>query len=88
MLKLYIEHGESWLSLQMTDYPAYEEEAFYEDDFTDEEDDRGSSKGHVISGSKSVATTKPARRVKAFTSQASVNTTKSGETASFRSTFV
>lgn len=48
---------------------------FYEDDFTDDEEERGSSKLLEVSHNKSV---KPRKSVKAFTSKASVNSYRSG----------
>jgi len=60
----------------MTDLHDDYDDDFYEDDFTDEEDGRGSSK--LLETSKSIVVQKPPqKRTKAFTSQTSVNTYKS-----------
>jgi hypothetical protein len=61
----------------MTDLHDDYDEDFYEDDFTDDEDGRGSSK--LLETSKSIVVPKPPpKRTKAFTSETSVNTYKSG----------
>ena len=54
----------------------YEDDEFYEDDFTDNEDDedgRGSSKGLILDNSKPSN-----KQFKAFTTQASVQSGRSG----------